>query len=188
MHRGLVAHAAMVLYSRATSEAVVNGLVLVLNANFEPLHVCETRRALNLIVGGKARLVARARLRAHVRLSYPRPSVIQLQKMIRRPHPRVRLSKREVFRRDEFTCQYCGRQTPHLTIDHVIPRHKGGSHSWANLVAACPPCNRRKGGRTTDEAHMRLQRIPREPPATACYLYGRHLDDNHEWGDYLEGW
>jgi 5-methylcytosine-specific restriction endonuclease McrA len=179
----------MVLYCRELPEALVNGLVLVLNANFEPLHVCETRRALNLIVGGKARLVANGRGYVHtVRLSYPRPSVIQLQKMIRRPHPRVRLSKREVFRRDEFTCQYCGRQTPHLTIDHVIPRHKGGSHTWTNLVAACPPCNRRKGGRTTDEAHMRLQRIPREPPATARYLYGRHLDDNREWGDYLEGW
>ena len=169
--------------------ARMNGLVLVLNANFEPLHVCDTHRALNLIVGGKARLVANGRGYVRtVRLSYPRPSVIQLHKMIHRPHPRVRLSKREVFRRDEFTCQYCGRQTAHLTIDHVVPRHRGGTHTWANLVAACPACNRRKGGRTIEEAHMQLHRLPHEPPATARYLFGRHLEENREWLDFLEGW
>ena len=164
-------------------------LVLVLNANFEPLHVCDTHRALNLIVAGKARMLANGRGYVRtVRLSFPRPSVIQLEKMIHRPHPRVRLSKREVFRRDEFTCQYCGRQMAHMTVDHVIPRHRGGSHSWDNLVAACPSCNRRKGGRTSDEAHMRLLRAPREPSATAVYLFGRHLHENQDWGTFLQGW
>lgn len=163
--------------------------VLVLNANFEPLHVCDTKRALNLIIGGKARLVANGRGYVRtVRVSYARPSVIQLQKMIHRPRPFPRLSKKEVFRRDNYVCQYCGRQTTHLTVDHVIPRFRGGIHSWQNLVAACPPCNRRKGGRMLDESHMVLRRPPQEPPRSAVYLFGRYLDSDLTWQSYLEGW
>jgi 5-methylcytosine-specific restriction endonuclease McrA len=163
--------------------------VLVLNANYAPLHVCDTRRALHLIIGGKARLVANGRGYIHtVRLSYPSPSVIQLQKMIHPPRPIPHLSKREIFRRDEYTCQYCGRQTVHLTIDHVVPRYRGGIHTWSNLVAACPPCNRKKGGRMLAEAHMRLRRAPKEPPRSALYLFGHYLTDYAEWRSFLEGW
>ncbi|MBM2847378.1 MAG: hypothetical protein HW418_320, partial [Anaerolineales bacterium] len=133
--------------------------VLVLNANFEPLNVCDTRRALGLIMNGKAEMVANGRGYIHTtRLSYPRPAVIRLEHMVKRPRPRVKLTKREVFRRDNYTCQYCGRQTAHMTIDHVIPRHRGGQHRWDNLVAACPGCNRRKGGRILAEANMALRR------------------------------
>jgi 5-methylcytosine-specific restriction endonuclease McrA len=163
--------------------------VLVLNANYEPLNVCDTKRAIGLLVTGKAELILNGR--GHVRtarISYPAPSVIRLGHNIRRPRPRVKLSKREIFRRDNFTCQYCGRQTPHLTIDHVIPRHRGGGHGWDNLVAACPPCNRRKGGRSAAEAHMTLRRNPGEPPASATYIFGRHLKDNAEWERYVSGW
>jgi 5-methylcytosine-specific restriction endonuclease McrA len=163
--------------------------VLVLNANFQPLHVCDTRRALHLIIGGKARMVADGRGYIHtVSTSFPIPSVIQLQRMIHPPRPIPHLSKREIFRRDNFTCQYCGRQTPRLTVDHVIPRYRGGLHSWTNLVAACPTCNRRKGGRTLAEARMRLRRIPREPPHSALYVFGRYLSDTKEWRIFLEGW
>ncbi|MEK9163745.1 MAG: HNH endonuclease [Chloroflexota bacterium] len=167
----------------------LNRAVLVLNANYEPLNVCDTRRAVGLLVTGKAELVADGR--GHIRttrLTYPAPSVIRLGQMIKRPRPRAKLSKREVFRRDNFTCQYCGRQTPHLTIDHVTPRHKGGGHRWDNLVTACPPCNRRKGGRTVAEAQMTLRHKPAEPAPTATYLFGRHLKDNSEWQKYIEGW
>ncbi len=163
--------------------------VLVLNANYEPLNVCETRRAVGLLVTGKAELVVNGRgyIRTS-RLTYPAPSVIRLEHTIRRPRPRVKLSKREIFRRDNYTCQYCGRQSPHLTIDHVVPRHTGGGHCWDNLVTACPPCNRRKGGRTASEAHMILRRRPTEPSATATYLFGRHLKENAEWVKYIQGW
>jgi 5-methylcytosine-specific restriction endonuclease McrA len=100
----------------------------------------------------------------------------------------VKLTKREIFRRDNFTCQYCGKRTGNLTIDHVLPRHRGGQHSWTNLVAACPACNRRKGGRTPLEAQMPLRKPPKEPTASAEYLYG-HLAKNHvEWDDYISGW
>lgn len=163
--------------------------VLVLNANFEPINVCTTRRAISLILSGKADLVlnGRGEIRT-VSASFPRPSVIRLEKMVKRPRPRIRLTKREVLRRDDYTCQYCGQRSPYLTVDHVIPRHLGGQHAWDNLVAACPACNHRKGGRTLEQAQMHLLRPPTEPPVSAHYLFARHLDNNQEWLPFVEGW
>jgi 5-methylcytosine-specific restriction endonuclease McrA len=163
--------------------------VLVLNANFEPINVCNTHRAIVLILTGKASLVldGRGEIRT-VSRSYPRPSIIRLERMIKRPRPRVKLTKREIMRRDNFTCQYCGQTASSLTIDHVMPRHLGGEHSWDNLVTACPACNHRKGGRTIVQAQMHLLRHPKEPPASAGYIFARHLNDNGEWVPFIEGW
>jgi 5-methylcytosine-specific restriction endonuclease McrA len=108
--------------------------------------------------------------------------------MIKRPRPRVKLSKKEVFRRDDYRCQYCGQDSSRLTVDHVVPRRLGGGYSWDNLVAACPACNRHKGGRTLADAHMHLLRLPHEPAPSAPYLFGRHAREYHEWIRYLEGW
>jgi 5-methylcytosine-specific restriction endonuclease McrA len=167
----------------------MNAPVLVLNANFEPLNVCNTRRALCLLVAGKAEMLLNGRGYVRtVRLTIPRPSIIRLGYMVRRPRPRVRLTKREIFRRDSFTCQYCGRQASRLTIDHVLPRHRGGEHTWTNLVTACSECNLRKGGRTLQETRIRLLRPPAEPHPTATYLFARHLPDNETWEPYLHGW
>lgn len=164
-------------------------LVLVLNANFEPINVCNMRRAMGLILSGKASLVQNGRGEIHtVSASYPAPSIIRLEKMVRRPRLVVRLTKREILRRDDYTCQYCGQRFSYLTIDHVIPRRLGGMHSWENLVAACPPCNHHKGGRTAEQAQMRLLRPPAAPPASALYLFSRHLGDNQEWLPFIEGW
>ena len=163
--------------------------VLVLNANFEPLNVCTTRRAINLILSGKADLVMNGRgWIKTVTMAYPRPSIIRLEKMIKRPRPHIRLTKREILRRDEFTCQYCGNHTLYLTIDHIVPRRLGGTHTWDNLVAACSLCNHRKGGRTLDQSQMRLLRHPSEPPTSAQYLFSRHIKENQEWLPYIEGW
>lgn len=163
--------------------------VLVLNANFEPVNVCDMRRAIVLLLAEKASLVVNGRgMVKTVNAAFPRPSVIRLQKMISRPRPQLKLSRREVFRRDNYTCQYCGKKTPELTIDHVIPRHMGGRHIWNNVVAACPSCNHRKGGRTLDEANMHLHRPPMEPPTSAHYIFGRHLAENSEWEIFLTGW
>jgi len=163
--------------------------VLVLNANFEPIHVCTTRRAVSLILNGKASLVLNGRGEIKtVSRSFPRPSIIRLDKMIRRPRPTVRLTKREVLRRDDYTCQYCGQKVIYLTIDHVTPRRLGGRHTWDNLVAACPSCNHRKGGRTVDQAQMHLLHLPCEPPASAMYIFGRHLRENQDWLPFVEGW
>jgi 5-methylcytosine-specific restriction endonuclease McrA len=163
--------------------------VLVLNANFEPINVCNTRRALGLVLGGKASLVLNGRgVIKTISHTFPRPSIIRLERMVRRPRPRVRLTKREILRRDDFTCQYCGRQIPYLTIDHVIPRRLGGVHAWNNLVAACPTCNHHKGGRTLEQAQMRLLRLPAEPPTSADYIFARHLHENTEWVPFVAGW
>lgn len=163
--------------------------VLVLNANFEPINVCNTRRALGLVLNGKARLVMNGRGEIHtVSAAYPRPSIIRLDKMVRRPRPTVHLTKREVLRRDDYTCQYCGQKVSYLTIDHVVPRRLGGTHTWDNLVAACPACNHRKGGRTLEQAQMRLLQMPTVPPTSARYLFARHLHDNQDWLPFIEGW
>lgn len=167
----------------------MNEPVLLLNANFEPINVCTTRRAVGLLLMGKAEMLLNGRGLIHtVRQAYPRPSVIRLGYMIRRPRPRVRLSKREIFRRDDHSCQYCGTRSGRLTIDHVVPRHRGGEHDWSNLVTACPACNLRKGSRTLGEAHMSLLRPPAEPRASALYLFGSHIPSNEEWRQFLEGW
>jgi 5-methylcytosine-specific restriction endonuclease McrA len=167
----------------------MNEPVLVLNANFEPLNVCTTRRAMNLIFLDKASLVLNGRgvIRTVTR-SFPRPSVIRLFRMIKRPRPIVRLTKREILRRDNYTCQYCGKPTPYLTLDHVLPRRLGGSHTWENLVAACPSCNHHKGGRTIAQAHMRLSRIPTRPPSSARYIFAGHLRQNDDWFVFVDGW
>jgi len=163
--------------------------VLVLNANFEPINVCTTRRAVGLVLNGKAGLVLNGRGTIHtVHLTYPQPSIIRLHEMVKRPRLAVRLTKREILRRDDYTCQYCGQKMSYLTIDHVIPRSLGGVHSWQNLVAACPSCNHRKGGRTLDQVQMRLLQDPKEPPSSALYLFSRHLHDNEDWLPFIQGW
>lgn len=163
--------------------------VLVLNGNYEPLNVCNMKRALGLILSGKATALENGRgVIRTVSRTFECPSVIRLIYMVRRPRPRVRLCKREILRRDGHRCQYCGRQVAQLTIDHVVPRHRGGQHRWENLVAACPQCNRRKGGRAVLEAGMTLLRRPFEPRPTAQYIFGRYVSGNGRWAKYLEGW
>ncbi len=166
-----------------------NAAVLVLNQNYEPLNVCNLRRALGMVFGGKAEILENGRGVIHsVQQAWPVPSVIRLSYMIRRPVPRVRLCRKEIFRRDGFTCQYCGQKTSRLTMDHVVPRYRGGAYSWNNLVSACPACNRRKGGKTLEQAHMSLLRRPFEPRPTGEYLYQSYLSENEEWAKFLEGW
>ncbi len=164
--------------------------VLVLNANYEPLHVCDTRRALHLIIGGKARLVINGRGYVHtVRLTLPCPSVIQLQKMIHPPRPLSRIFPKRKSSAGTITpASIAAGVRCILRSITSFPRHRGGAHVWENLVAACPPCNRNKGGRLPDEAHMHLRTPPREPPRSALYLFGHYLDDFSEWRTYLEGW
>jgi 5-methylcytosine-specific restriction endonuclease McrA len=167
----------------------VDDPVLVLNANYEPLNICTTKRAIGLMMTGKAMMLADGRGAIHtVSRSFARPSVVRLLYMVHRPRPRVKLTKREIFRRDNYTCQYCGRRMSHLTIDHIMPRHRGGRHSWQNLVSACPACNRRKGGRTPAEAGMALLSQPGEPNASAEYLFGHMVERYDEWQDFIQGW
>jgi 5-methylcytosine-specific restriction endonuclease McrA len=167
----------------------MNAPVLVLNANFEPINVCNIRRAIGLIILGKADLVMNGRGNIQtIRQTIPIPSVIRLEHMIHRPRLQVKLTRGEVFRRDKYSCQYCGRSSNDLTVDHVWPKHLGGEHTWTNVVAACPSCNHRKGGRQLEEARMALLHVPKEPPANARYIFGHHLKDNTEWDAFIQGW
>jgi 5-methylcytosine-specific restriction endonuclease McrA len=166
-----------------------DGAVLVLNQNYEPLNVCNLRRAMVMVLCGKAEILENGRgFVRSARRAWPVPSVIRLGYMIHRPLPRVRLCRKEVFRRDQYTCQYCGRKTGKLTMDHVVPRYRGGQYSWDNLVSACPACNRRKGGKTVAQANMQLLHSPFEPRPTGRYLFQPYLAQNEEWDKFVAGW
>ncbi|HEY5486530.1 MAG TPA: HNH endonuclease [Candidatus Limnocylindrales bacterium] len=166
----------------------MNGVVLVLNQSYEPLNVCNLPRAFRLVFGQRAEVVEYDHQVIRTpRQEYRAPSVIRLQHQIRRPRPRVKLTRREVFARDGYACQYCGRQSNDLTLDHVVPRHRGGTHTWDNLVTACKACNHRKGGKFLDEAKLRLAHRPVEPRCDVYSLFTPYLRDdrNENWRSYL---
>ncbi len=166
---------------------MINSPVLVLNQSYEPLNLCRIRRAIVLVFRGKAEVLENGRGEMHsAREIFQMPSVIRLVYMIKRPHPQKKLTRFEIFNRDQYTCQYCGRKTKELTLDHVVPRWWGGEHSWENVVSACIPCNRRKGGRTPNEAGMSLLNQPCPPCSNNGFFIPYHLIDNHsEWQKYL---
>jgi 5-methylcytosine-specific restriction endonuclease McrA len=142
--------------------------VLVLNATYEPINVCTVRRAVVLLLKEKAEMIERADWQLHSEsTSLSRPMVIRLVSYVRIPRHshRRKITRRAVFARDDWTCQYCGSRAS-LTVDHVIPRSKGGSSDWENIVASCAPCNRRKGDLLLRNSGMRLNRTPRTPNPT----------------------
>jgi len=160
-----------------------------LNQNYEPLNVCNEKRALVLVDRGKAEVLEHGdgALRSPSQ-SFPRPSVIRLIYMIKRPRPKARLTRREIFQRDRYTCQYCGVKGKDLTLDHVHPRHRGGKHTWENLVSACRACNHRKGGRTPEEARMTLLRRPVQPHISTYYILHPYLQTYQEWQKFVPEW
>ena len=168
----------------------MSGTVLVLNQNYEPLNVCNVRRAIVLVFDGKAEVLEAYdfALRSASR-EYASPSVIRLVHMIKRPRPRVKLTRKEIFIRDEHTCQYCGRRSSDLTLDHIHPRSRGGQHTWLNLVSACRSCNHRKGGKSLAEARMQLRRQPFEPKPGAYYTIERRVESgiHPDWAKFLPG-
>ena len=161
--------------------------VLVLNASYEPLQLISIRRAVVLLLQEKAELVEAAEQRLRARgFSLEVPVVIRLVRYIKIPR-RLRLpcSRRGVLARDRETCQYCGAQPgrAHLTVDHIVPRSRGGQTTWENVAAACRDCNHRKGGRTPEEAHMALLSKPRQPQYVAFALLGE-LERHEVWRKY----
>lgn len=157
---------------------------LVLNVTFEPLSVVAARRAACLVLDDKAELIEHdgSELRS-VSMSMPRPSVIRLRYLVRVPFRRsAAVSRRGVFARDDFRCQYCGELAD--SIDHVLPRSRGGAHEWENVVAACRPCNLRKGDRTPVEAGMRLHRPCLAPRHSSWVMMGASRVPE-SWKPYL---
>ena len=166
---------------------MINRPVLVLNNNYEPLNICRVRRAVPLIYLGKAEMVENGVGFIHtIRDSFAVPTVIRLHYTIKRPHPQRKLTRIEIFNRDNFICQYCGKKKNPLTLDHVVPRYQGGAHSWENVVSACVACNRRKAGKTPQEAEMRLIHQPSQPRGNGLfYIPTRYPSIRSEWQKYL---
>jgi 5-methylcytosine-specific restriction endonuclease McrA len=164
---------------------MVSKAVLVLNQNYLPMNICSARRALVLMLQGKAEMVENGTGEVHtVNAIFPLPSVIRLMYLIKLPRIQRKLTRFEVFNRDRFTCQYCGRETRELTLDHVVPRSRGGQHSWENLVSACIPCNHRKGERVLAEAKLKLSRQPHAPPPFFLVPY-YYLSNQPQWLKFL---
>ncbi|MGC8877229.1 HNH endonuclease [Thermus sp.] len=159
--------------------------VLVLNAGYEVLGLASIKRSVLLVLSGSAETLSESGRYLHTPSTrIPVPSVIRLKRLVRRGPSRVPLNRRNVLRRDRYTCQYCGRQGGELTVDHVLPRSRGGKHTWENLVAACRACNLKKGDRTPEEAGMRLLKPPRSPRVP---LFLSDLKEvPQDWAPYLE--
>jgi 5-methylcytosine-specific restriction endonuclease McrA len=160
------------------------GRALVLNATFEPLGIVSTRRALLLVLATKAELVhSTQRFFRSERTALPEPSIVRLSRYVRVPHDRtVAVNRRTVFARDSHRCQYCGCAAE--SIDHVLPRSRGGLHSWDNVVAACRRCNTRKEDRLPHEAGLVL-RSPPVAPRQRVWLVAGTGRTPEEWVPYL---
>ncbi|MCJ7606149.1 MAG: HNH endonuclease [Dehalococcoidales bacterium] len=168
---------------------MINYPVLVLNQSFEPLAVCRARRAIVLVFQGKAEMLEDGMGYVHtIEDAIPLPSVIRLAQMVKRPRRRRKMTRYEIFNRDHYTCQYCGERSRHLTLDHVMPRYRGGEHTWENVVSCCASCNRHKAGRTPREARMKLRKEPAPPSNGTFFIVPYHfLGKRDEWQKYLFG-
>jgi 5-methylcytosine-specific restriction endonuclease McrA len=160
---------------------------LVLNATYEPLAVVPLRRAVVLVLAEKAEVVAAGQALLHSeRMSIEAPTVVRLSRFVRVPYrSRVPLSRRGVMNRDGGRCAYCQRRAD--TIDHVVPRSRGGAHDWANVVAACARCNHRKADHLLGELGWSLSYTPSQPPSTVALLVG-YTTREPSWEPYLTAW
>jgi 5-methylcytosine-specific restriction endonuclease McrA len=153
----------------STHARAAGGRVLVLNASYEPINVCTSRRAAVLVLKSRAEVIDKGEGALHSELlELDRPCVIRLVRYVRIPRDvhRRKITRKAVLARDAYTCQYCGREAHGLTVDHVIPRSRGGQSVWENIVASCAPCNRKKGNRMPREAQMHPANRPRPPGPT----------------------
>ncbi|NJL84223.1 MAG: HNH endonuclease [Chloroflexaceae bacterium] len=163
------------------------GKVLVLNASYEPLNITSWRRAVVLLLKGKAEQLEHNG--KYLYSEFPLPTVIRLRYYVRVPYKEIPLTRRNLLERDNHTCQYCGYRGEQLTLDHVSPRSRGGIDSWENLVTACVRCNVKKGNRTPEEAKMHLRSSPRRPHSSLHFEIVKHTKGNHnqEWRKYVIG-
>lgn len=163
----------------------MNGHVLVLNQDYSALTLCSVERAIILVLLQKAELVESVPdrfVRAPGR-HFPWPSIVRLRVFAAVPYKRIMISRKNILRRDRFRCQYCGGRDL-LTVDHVLPKSRGGKDTWENLVTACTRCNNKKGNRTPDEANMLLVRKPFRPTHVMFIRdYVGHVNDT--WKPYL---
>ena len=190
--------------------SVLQRPTLVLNRSWQPIRVSTVARSLILVWNDHARIVDPADFQTYdwsdwsamapddgelfiqaVSYRLRVPEVVALTHYDRVPLGKVAFNRRNLFKRDHETCQYCGDQPglDSLTIDHIVPRSRGGQHTWENLVSACRVCNHRKGGKTIAEARMRLRRDPFEPKAGLYYTISRRLNAaaHDNWSKFIPG-
>lgn len=163
------------------------GKVLVLNASYEPLNITSWRRAVVLLIKGKAEQIEHNGRQIYA--DTPLPTVIRLRHYVRVPYKEIPLTRRNLMHRDSHSCQYCGCVSDGLTLDHVVPRSRGGEDSWENIVAACVRCNVKKGNRTPKEANMPLRQVPHQPHSGLYFEVTKYIKSgtHQEWKKYVIG-
>jgi 5-methylcytosine-specific restriction endonuclease McrA len=164
----------------------ISGRVLVLNQSYEPISVCSVQKAVVLVYLEKADIISTAdgKVLRSISSTFPFPSVIRLGQYKRIPYKNIILSRKNILRRDGHRCQYCGTTTPPITVDHIIPKSRGGADTWENLVAACIRCNNVKDDRTPEKAGMRLRSTPRRPSHVTFLVHSVNAVDDR-WRPYL---
>ena len=163
--------------------------VLVLNASFEPLNITTWQRATVLILKGKAESLEEDSSHL-IRNDISLPTVIRLKCFIKVPYRELALNRKNLIQRDNFCCQYCGYKGEKLSIDHVIPRSRGGKDIWENVITACISCNIRKGGNTPKESNMTLKKKPHKPLNKLSFEASKQISSgsHKEWSKYVIGW
>ena len=165
--------------------SLLSRAVLVLNANYTPMMVCTAKRAICMEYLDKVDILVSYDDKVNSpSLSYDLPSVIKIKDYVRYDNLSVDLNRKNVIARDEYSCQYCGVSKIPLTIDHITPKGRGGVDTWENLVAACKPCNQKKGNRMPEEVGMALKKKPKRP--NRLYYFQRYVNEQQkEWRPYL---
>ena len=155
--------------------------VLVLNSDYTPLNVVTVRKGFVLVIKGKAEVIKQdvEKLTSSVS-EFVKPLIIRLYNYVRFKSRGLRLNRRRVYKRDNFQCVYCGSEKS-LTLDHIVPRSRGGKNSWTNLVTCCQSCNLKKANRTPEEAGMKMKSKPYEPTVFSAVISS---DVEHLWNDY----
>ena len=164
------------------------GQTLVLNASYEPLNITTWKRAVILMLKGKAESLEEDNNHT-IHCGKKLPTVIRLRYYVKVPYKEVSLTRKNIFLRDNNTCQYCSHKGGDLSIDHVFPRSRGGLDRWENVTTACLRCNVQKGNQTPDEANMPLNRKPYKPLSNLNFEATKHIDSgkHKEWSKYVIG-
>lgn len=172
-----------------TSTSRLSARVLVLNATYEPVHICNVRRALIMIFKGLAVMEEPARFALRsIRTTFPAPSVIRLMHFVHIPYRKKLASKNNILIRDRYVCQYCGKplKSHEITLDHIVPKSRGGESNWENLATCCPRCNVKKGSQLPEEAGLKLIKDPRNGSSYHFLHLLRHYGSVDErWRKYL---
>ena len=167
------------------SNSILSKSVLILNTNYSPMDICSAKRAICLFYNQKVEILESYREKVHSpSISLLLPSIIKLKNYVKNNNMEVILSRKNLLIRDNYQCQYCLSKKAPLTIDHIVPKNKGGEDSWANLVIACQNCNRKKGNKTLKQSNMNLNKSPRKPNKIQ-YFQKFIKSEQNSWKPYL---